>query len=483
MLKRYAFLIFRAFIIFAIILLFLQALLTFEWGIDNGISLNEAYRILHGDRLYVDFHSFWMPTTTWLLTLIFKIFGASLLNLFIAATLIFAGVCINVFYLTKRLTKSLDLSLIAVFLYLLSCGFYGYGHNWLGLLFSTTLVNVVLRLKDDTLKENKTWLFLGIATGFVITTILWQGGILWLSLTLLLTQFKWNTKERVQKWVLLTLGASLPLLLLTFFMFVTNQGLAFVNETLIFTFTKYLGSQQAISVSMTLIPTLLIYPFLLWNKRKTATTDPIEVLPLIVSFGYILFGLLAPSTGHILWTYVFLIPLFLQFVQERNKQLLRSLSIWTAIVFFTLIPMIEMYKLGLIQERHYRLGKIANTTLPLSERHQQIINVLKDNEYIKNRTCVIAPWAPEFYFVFNIKNPISYNFMGPEHYNETVQNEIVEELKEKHVDCIIYLDTLNTMYPGSPKQFVDYMLDNYELVTPLYGKPDPRHNGVWILKD
>jgi 4-amino-4-deoxy-L-arabinose transferase-like glycosyltransferase len=98
---------------------------------DEGIILQGAVRILHGEVLYRDFFSFFTPGSYYFLALIFKVFGNSLI---VARTvLVFYGGLFSVFtYWMARRTCARWSALLTVYLLLVTCLPWRFVslHNW-----------------------------------------------------------------------------------------------------------------------------------------------------------------------------------------------------------------------------------------------------------------------------------------------------------------------------------------------------------------
>jgi 4-amino-4-deoxy-L-arabinose transferase-like glycosyltransferase len=97
---------------------------------DEGIVLQGAARILHGEVPYRDFFSFYTPMSYYLLALAFKIFGESLL---VGRTILvlYVGLFSALTYLLARRIASRRAALITAYLVLAVCPFrFLVLHNW-----------------------------------------------------------------------------------------------------------------------------------------------------------------------------------------------------------------------------------------------------------------------------------------------------------------------------------------------------------------
>ena len=113
---------------------------------DEGILLQGAQRILHGQVLYRDFFSFFTPGSYYFLALIFGIFGNSFL---VARTVlaVIGGVCSVVSYLLARRTCSPGTALITAALVTLTTLPYRFLvlHNWDSTLWACLAIYCAVR--------------------------------------------------------------------------------------------------------------------------------------------------------------------------------------------------------------------------------------------------------------------------------------------------------------------------------------------------
>src|SRR5437868_10707346 len=137
---------------------------------DEGILLQGAQRILNGEVLYRDFFSFFTPGSYYLLALVFKLFGSSLL---VARTvLVFFGAIYSVFtYVIARRVCSQRSSFFAAAVVLATALPYRFLvlHNWDSTLWACFALYCGLRSIE---KQNWGWSF---ATGsFAALTFLFE---------------------------------------------------------------------------------------------------------------------------------------------------------------------------------------------------------------------------------------------------------------------------------------------------------------------
>jgi 4-amino-4-deoxy-L-arabinose transferase-like glycosyltransferase len=124
---------------------------------DEGIVLQGAERILHGQVLYRDFFSFLTPGSFYLQALLFKLFGNSFL-VARTALAIFGGVFSTIGYLLARRVCSRGCALLSVALVLLTTLPYRFLvlHNWDSTLFACLTLYSVIRMLES---RRRIWAF------------------------------------------------------------------------------------------------------------------------------------------------------------------------------------------------------------------------------------------------------------------------------------------------------------------------------------
>jgi 4-amino-4-deoxy-L-arabinose transferase-like glycosyltransferase len=137
---------------------------------DEGIILQGAQRILHGQVLYRDFFSFFTPGSYYLLALLFKIFGNSIL---VARTaLVFFGAIYSVvtYFLARRVCSRASAAFAAIIVTLTTLPYrFLVLHNWDSTLWACLTVYCGLRLLES---GRRGWAF---ATGsFASLTVLFE---------------------------------------------------------------------------------------------------------------------------------------------------------------------------------------------------------------------------------------------------------------------------------------------------------------------
>jgi hypothetical protein len=139
--------------------------------LDEGIILQAAERILHGQIPYRDFFMFYTPGSAYLVAGLFKLFGDSFA---VARTSIaVAGAaCTTITYLLARRVCSRNIALLAAALTMLNSFAYRFLvlHNWYATLFTSLTIYAALRLWES---QKSSW---ALACGSLaaITTLIEQ---------------------------------------------------------------------------------------------------------------------------------------------------------------------------------------------------------------------------------------------------------------------------------------------------------------------
>src|SRR5712692_2766216 len=137
---------------------------------DEGIILQGAQRILNGEVLYRDFFSFFTPGSYYFLTLLFKIFGSTIL-VARTALVFFGGVYSVVNYLLARRVCSRGSALMVAGLVTLTTLPYRFLilHNWDSTLWTCLALYCVVRLL-----ESSRWMWAFAAGSFASLTFLFE---------------------------------------------------------------------------------------------------------------------------------------------------------------------------------------------------------------------------------------------------------------------------------------------------------------------
>ena len=183
---------------------------------DEGIVLQGAQRLLQGQVLYRDFFSFHTPGSYYWMTLLFKIFGSSIL-VGRAALVVYGGLFSVLIYLLARRVCSRGASLFAAYVAVIVCLPYSFyvQHNW----DSTVLAYLTLYSAVRLLETSSRGAALA-AGSFAALTVLFEqskgAGLLFgiglgFTLIALCTPKQFHLDRR--QWLTLAVGFSWPFVL------------------------------------------------------------------------------------------------------------------------------------------------------------------------------------------------------------------------------------------------------------------------------
>lgn len=194
---------------------------------DEGIILQGAQRILHGQVLYRDFFSFFTPGSYYLLALLFKIFGSSMM---VARTTlaVYGGVFAAFTFLIARRFAGMKASLVTAGLVTLTCLPFRFLslHNWDSTLWACAAVycavrwlEVMTRQKPEARNQKAEAAFWGFAAGsFASLTALFEqskgaGLILGLAVGFVLLAVAGNIRLSLRDGLAAAAGLAWPLAL------------------------------------------------------------------------------------------------------------------------------------------------------------------------------------------------------------------------------------------------------------------------------
>jgi len=213
---------------------------------DEGIILQGAERILHGQVLYRDFFSFFTPGSYYLLALLFRIFGSSILVA--RSALVLLGSILSVLtYLLARRVVSRWVALVTAALATLTCLPYRFLvlHNWDSTLWACLALYSAVRLLEIDAKRGM-WKWAMAMGSFAALTILFEqskgaGLVLGLTVGFLLVAMAGRRRQIVsgwRSWIAVAAGFAWPFLL-TFAYFAAQHSLAPMLEGWIWPLRHY----------------------------------------------------------------------------------------------------------------------------------------------------------------------------------------------------------------------------------------------------
>ena len=139
------------FLIFVVSLLYLSLFRHFSvMDLDEGIILQAAERILHGQVPYRDFFMFYTPGSAYLVAALFKVFGDSF-AVARSSIAVAGAVCTAITYVLSRRVCSRNIALVAAALAMLTSYAYRFLvlHNWYATLFASLAICAAVRLWES----------------------------------------------------------------------------------------------------------------------------------------------------------------------------------------------------------------------------------------------------------------------------------------------------------------------------------------------
>ncbi len=256
---------------------------------DEFEAMHTGWKLLQGERIFIDFFQHHNPFFYYLLAPIIWIFGENIRALYAAKFLIFAFFLADIFLIyriTFTLSKNRTQSLIAALLLLASPFFYrpmlDIRPDTLQILLSLISVNFLVRYQEQRKAQSLALLSLSAGLSFLVL----QKGLFFLvSLSTVLGYLWWKDRRNIQYLFIFTILTCLPISIYLLYLFSTHALQTY------FTFAWRLNTQflNTFSIVQPLKNFFLFTP-LLWlfslvgclRSRDTAYT-PIVIL---------LFGLL-----------------------------------------------------------------------------------------------------------------------------------------------------------------------------------------------
>jgi len=490
---------------------------------DEGIILQGAQRILHGEVLYRDFFSFFTPGSYYFLALLFKIFGSSIL-VARTALVFFGGLFSVVNYLLARRVCSRGSALMVAGLVTVTTLPYRFLvlHNWDSTLLACLALYCAVRLLEH---PNWKWAFavgsfasltfffeqskgaglsLGLCGGFLAITLV--GG-------------RQHLLKRAQV-IGLGLGLAWPLVM-TLIYFATQNGFSAMVEDWVWPLQHYSAANRVPygyqnwsdstrhllfgtgSFGVRFLKVLAISPCLL-----------IPVLPL-VGVGLLVYWIVQmsgrrasqPQSAYYVLASAALSGLLLSVVFVRAdiihfmylQPLFCLVLAWIVDgrdvpgrVFRTVLPFLNAYvaiafaALGMVP----LLAAIAAPSQAVTRRG--VINMPgKDGviNYVQAHVApgepiLVYPYLPLYYYLTETASPTRYEYFQPGMNTKEQSEEIVSRLASRQVRVVLFessfAEKIPNSWPQTPllaianDQVTDYILRNYRTCSILQSPRDWR---------
>ncbi|MGA2475434.1 MAG: glycosyltransferase family 39 protein [Terriglobia bacterium] len=477
---------------------------------DEGIILQGAQRIVQGQVLYRDFFSFFTPGSYYLLALLFKVFGSSML---VARTALAAyGSFFSVFtYLLARRVCSRWVALAAAYLVTWTCLPWRFMilHNWDSTLWACATVYCAVWLL-----QAPRWGW-ALATGsFASLTVLFEqskgaGLLLGLGLGLILLVLFARSTLRLSggHWVALGIGLAWPFAL-TIAYFAAHHGLpamladwfwplhnyskansvpfgymAWSDQTRQRLFGSGYWLVRAI-VLFTVIPSfiipvltviaiiLLIYWILEAKKGALAKDRAAYYILVCSSLAGLLASVLVTRADVLHFTYL-IPPLYLVLAWVMDGADIRGHLIRSIRPLVSLGILIMFTTLGMAF-----LVKIRSAKTIIDTRRGAVLVESSDAilEYVQTHVpagsrILVYPYLPLYYYLTATFNPTSFDYLQPGMHTHQQEQDIIHQVSADRTSVIVFQPSFNDSIAASwPKTSLaslasdpvaDYILANY----------------------
>jgi 4-amino-4-deoxy-L-arabinose transferase-like glycosyltransferase len=459
---------------------------------DEGIVLQGAHRILRGEVLYRDFFSFFTPGSYYLLALLFKIFGDSLL---VARTVLvfFGGVCSVITYLLARRACSRNAALFVACIVTLTTLPYRFLvlHNWDSTFWACLAVYCAVRFLES---SNWKWaLGLGSLTSFTFLFEQSKGAGLALGLcggfiALALLE-KRSARWRWREVLALTIGFGWPLFAcLTYFgahhalsqmvadWFWPMQHYSLANKVP-YGYQNWSDNARhqmfggpwgirlvtAVTVSpLLLIPVLpllaigwLCYSlFQFWQRRASDERSGYYIVT-SAALGGLLLSVVVVRADIVHFVYLqplfFLVLAWLVDGRDIPGRLFRTIhpliNAYLAIAFLALAMPLLLRVTNLRGQVHTRRGTI---TVPKDDTVIQYVQA----QVAPGETMLVYPYLPLYNYLTDTVSPSRYEYFQPGMNTPEQAREIISQLAAKHVRAVLlepgFADKIPTSWPGTP---------------------------------
>ncbi len=477
---------------------------------DEGIILQGADRILHGQVLYRDFFSFITPGAYYLLALVFKIFGNSML---VARTLLalYGGAFTAFTYLLARRVCSRATALFTAYLVLITCLPWRFMvlHNWDSTLWACAALYSAVWLVQ---KPHWGW---ALALGsFASLTVLFEqskGAGLMLGLGLGFAILMGFARPRLHftraQWIALVAGLAWPFIV-TLTYFGSQHALPALMADWswpLHHYTKsndvpygyqdwsgatrqrmfYSGSRGqrlitllavtpcfVIPVLPILAMILLVYWLLEWKRGRLPQDRAAYYILSCCTLAGLLPSILIVRANII--HFVYLIPLFylpLAWIVEGTDlrgSLTRSLKpaiIMGLLVLFSAVGMALFLR-----------AKDANSALRTRRGELRAAKPDAVIEYTQAHVppgskVLIYPYRPLYYYVTDTISPTPYEYIQAGMHTGEQEEEVIRDLAADGTRVVLFepgfAQTIPNSWPNTPIQFIandpvaDYILQHY----------------------
>jgi len=470
---------------------------------DEGIVLQGAERILHGQVLYRDFFSFYTPASFYLTALTMKIFGDSLS---VARTLlIFFGAVFPVTtYLLARRTCSRQVSLLVAALVAATSAPYRFLvlHNWDSTFWACLAVYCAVRWLES---SRSVYAFAtGTFTSLTFLSEQSKGAGLGFGIFLAVVILAW-TGRKLSKLSALCLGFGWPILS-TLVYFALQHALHPMLRDLLWPFEHYSAANRvrygdqnwsdharnllfysgpigirivkAIAVSpgfvvpvLPIIAVALLFYWAVKLRREPAPRSAHYVMLCAILSGLLVSVMVVRAD---IIHFMYLAPLFYlvlawildpQVLPTRLLKPIRPyLAIYTVAAFALMGAALLFAAVGSQDRIETRRG-VVFTREPDSVLQYALAHT------VPGENILVLPYLPLYYYLSATQSPSPYEYFQPGMSTPQQANEIIESVKSSNVRTVFFepafADKIPHSWPGTPLAAIghdpigDYIARNY----------------------
>jgi hypothetical protein len=457
-------------------------------GLDEGMYLYEAKRILDGDVMYRDFFQILTPAWFYLMAGCYALFGMSLETARATVVVVHAVIVAMIFAIGRRVGVPATLAVLLAILHL-TLGFPASTiatPHWFSTLLYLIIAAIILRSPCVTPRRAAGW---GVLIGLLILVQQQKGAIMALGVGLVLV-VDWRMHTRSLRgagagaiaYVCAIAAVVAPVMLI----FVALAGFDDVWKALVlYPFRHYPRIHENIQWGFYVpgtVPFGFIIPHLpaiiplgaavaFW-RREHANRRPVIVL-LILSFFALLSVIYNRNYFHLalaapLW---FLLGAALLASGADRSWAARPSTRWTIAVMALLLIVLCLGQLvATLQTRRAAVpyaavtafGWIAMWSADEPEVVQQLSALLHDQ---RGAEVFVYPANPGLYLITGLRNPTRYQIVLPGYTAQAELDEIIDTLEQRRVEFVVH-----HAYPGIGLNSLNaYVSSQYALVANLGG--------------
>lgn len=406
-----------------------------DFNSDEGVILGGAWRMINGEKLYLDFFEFVGPMNFWLLASWWKIFPQ---NYYSAWTMSIIILLFSTWGI-KKLSEAHGLknNWTPAYLFVLSTIFWPIiNHNSFVICFIVWGSYFIIRQKNK-----KDFILSGFFAGLSIITLQHRGVALFFYQVFNIIKNKVFLKQKTTWLYLLSLT-----LVITLVVIKIPPNILW-DSLIVFPSQNYLAVNKISKITWLIFLIIFISLFFVIKKRKCGEkTNELFFLQLILSISI----LSRPDISHIMqiaWPSFIIIGLIVNNIVFKNNFIKR---IFYFLLYYFCFCLIVFYyiKLGLSFDRP-DLKKEVDRFCP-----EEIIYA--------------GPFMPGLYFELKKKNPTPYGILVTNHQTEEQIKEAAEKIEQNPPLCAIINYQMVNKFKHNINNPVDiFILNNYETIKTL----------------